>query len=38
MSSIAMPQQDAVASTLTFEKAGAVDVEYDVMAPNAGMN
>ncbi len=24
--------------TLTFEKAGTVDVEFEVMAPNAGMN
>lgn len=29
---------DAIAGTLTFEKAGTVDIDYDVMAPNTGMN
>lgn len=29
---------EVIAGTLTFEKAGTVDVDYDVMAPNAGMN
>lgn len=29
---------DVITGTLTFEKAGTVDVEYQVMAPNAGMN
>jgi copper(I)-binding protein len=28
----------AFAGTLTFEKAGTVDISYDVEAPNAGMN
>ena len=29
---------EVIAGTLTFEKAGTADVEYEVMAPNAGMN
>ena len=29
---------ETITGTLTFEKAGTVDVDYDVMAPNAGMN
>lgn len=29
---------ETVAGTLTFENAGTADVEYEVMAPNAGMN
>lgn len=29
---------EVITGTLTFEKAGAVNVEYEVMAPNAGMN
>ena len=29
---------ETIAGTLTFEKAGTVDVDYDVMAPNAGMD
>lgn len=29
---------EVVAGTLTFEKAGSVDIEYEVMAPNTGMN
>ena len=28
---------EAITGTLTFEKAGSVDIEYDVIAPNAGM-
>ena len=29
---------ETITGTLTFEKAGTVDVDYDVMAPNAGMD
>ena len=29
---------EAITGTLTFEKAGTVDIDYDVMAPNAGMD
>ena len=29
---------EVIAGTLTFEKAGTTDVQYEVMAPNAGMN
>ena len=29
---------DVITGTLTFEKAGTVEVDYEVMAPNAGMN
>jgi copper(I)-binding protein len=29
---------EVIAGTLTFEKAGTVDIQYEVMAPNAGMN
>jgi periplasmic copper chaperone A len=29
---------DVVAGTLTFEKAGTVDIQYEVMAPNTGMH
>ncbi len=29
---------DVVAGTLTFEKAGPVDIQYEVMAPNTGMH
>ena len=29
---------ETIAGTLTFEKAGTVDIDYDVMAPNAGMD
>jgi len=33
-----MKEGEVIAGTLTFEKAGTVEVDYDVMAPNAGMN
>ena len=29
---------ETITGTLTFEKAGTVDIDYDVMAPNAGMD
>jgi periplasmic copper chaperone A len=29
---------DEIKGTLTFEKAGTVDIDYEVMAPDAGMN
>ena len=29
---------ETITGTLTFEKAGTVDIKYEVKAPNAGMN
>ena len=35
---VPIKEGEVIDGSLTFEKAGTLDIEYEVMAPNAGMN